>query len=207
MALLLHPVEGAVLEDRRPAATRRSGMSRKAAMRRICPGMSRFRFVKCTSSTLGRSRIAHQLRTFSQNGQNGWPSRSIQSRQYWRTSAGGRLDRRPDAPGRVVERVVPHLVRVDVVVVHAPHDVAAVAPDVDVLRLRREDEGIDREVRLQESPVRLRLDSGSFTSFGGTRRSSQGDISATSSSGSAAEQQLRDRSAASTSCRTSRRSR
>jgi hypothetical protein len=44
-----------------------------------------------------------------------------------------------------------------VVVVHAPHDVAPVAPDVDVLRLGREDEGIKGEVRLEEPSVRLRL--------------------------------------------------
>ena len=47
------------------------GMSRKAAMRRICPGMSRFRFAKCTNMTFGKVRIAHQVRTFSQNDQNG----------------------------------------------------------------------------------------------------------------------------------------
>ena len=46
------------------------------------------------------------------------------------------LDRLSDASGRVVQRLIPGLVRVDVVVVHTPHDVAPVASDVDVLRLR-----------------------------------------------------------------------
>src|SRR5918994_2138382 len=59
--------------------------------------------------------------------------------------------------GRVVERLVPYLVRVSVVVLHAPHHVAAVAAYVDVLRLGREDQGIEGEVRLQEPTVRLCL--------------------------------------------------
>src|SRR5215218_8914914 len=53
------------------------------------------------------------------------------------------LDGRPDASWGIVECVVPELVGVGVVVVHAPHDVAPVAPDVDILRLGREDEGVD----------------------------------------------------------------
>ena len=133
-------------------------MSRKSAMRRIWPGMSRLRLAKCTNSTLGSSRISHQLRTFSQNGQNGWPSRSIQSRQYWRTSAGGGSIGGPTRPGRVVQRLVPRGVGVGVVVVHAPHHVAAVAADVEVLGLRREAQRIDRQVGLQEAAVGLRLD-------------------------------------------------
>ncbi len=71
-----------------------------------------------------------------------------------------RLDRRTDPAGRLVQRLVPFGVRVDVVVVHAPHHVAAVAPDVEVFRLRREHERVHREMRLQEAAMRLRLDGG-----------------------------------------------
>ena len=77
----------------------RIGMPRKSAIPRIWPSMSRLRFVKCTNFTLGSSRICHQLRTFSQNGQNGWPSRSIQSRQYRRMSFGGGSIGGPTRPG------------------------------------------------------------------------------------------------------------
>jgi hypothetical protein len=58
------------------------GTSRNSAMRRISRGMSRFRLAKCTNRTFGRWRNSHQVRTFSQNGQKGWPSRSIQARKY-----------------------------------------------------------------------------------------------------------------------------
>ena len=68
-------------------------------MRRIWPGMSAFSSAKCSSSTFGRWRIAHQLRMFSQNGQNGWPSRSSQSRKYCRMSAGGGSIGGPTRPG------------------------------------------------------------------------------------------------------------
>jgi hypothetical protein len=67
---------------------------------------------------------------------------------------------------------------------HAPDHVATVAPDVDVLRLLREEEGVHGEVRLQEAAVGLGFHEGKFDLLGGTRRSSQGDISATSRSGS-----------------------
>src|ERR687894_658517 len=70
---------------------------------------------------------------------------------------GGRLYGWSYAPRAIVECVVPELVRPGVVVVHAPHDVAPVAPDVDVLRLGREDEGVDGKVGLHEPPVGLRL--------------------------------------------------
>ena len=68
-------------------------------MRCICPGMSRLRFAKWTNRTLGRWRKAHQVRTFSQKGQNGCPSRSIQSRKYCRMSAGGGSMGGPTRPG------------------------------------------------------------------------------------------------------------
>src|SRR3546814_11786483 len=61
---------------------------------------------------------------------------------------------------RVVQRLVPEVIGIGMVVVHAPGDVAPVPADVDVLGLRREHERIDRQVRLQEAPVRLLLDLG-----------------------------------------------
>src|SRR5918997_1185407 len=63
---------------------------------------------------------------------------------------GGRLYGWSYAPRAVVECVVPELVGSGVVVVHAPHDVAPVASEVEVLRLGREDEGVNREVGLEE---------------------------------------------------------
>ena len=72
--------------------------------------------------------------------------------------AGGGSIGGPTRPGVSFSASYQSCVRVGVVVVHAPHDVAAVAADVDVLRLRREDERVDRQMRLQEAPVRLRLD-------------------------------------------------
>ena len=45
--------------------------------------------------------------------------------------------------GAVVEQVVPELVGAGVVVVEAPDHVAPVAPDVDVLGLRREGQGVE----------------------------------------------------------------
>src|SRR3546814_9898793 len=63
--------------------------------------------------------------------------------------AGRRLDRRPDAARRVVQRLVPAVIGIGMVVVHAPGNVASVPPDVDVAGLRREHERIDRQMRLQ----------------------------------------------------------
>src|SRR3546814_20780715 len=68
-----------------------------------------------------------------------------------------RLDRWPHPARRVVQRLVPEVIGIGMVVVHAPGDVAPVPADVDVLGLRREHERIDRQVRLQEAPVRLLL--------------------------------------------------
>ena len=75
------------------------GISRKAAIRRICPGISRLRFAKCTNRIFGSARRAHQDRTFSQKGQKGWPSRSSQSCQYCRMSSGGGSIGGPMRPG------------------------------------------------------------------------------------------------------------
>src|SRR3546814_4462182 len=55
-----------------------------------------------------------------------------------------RLDRRPHPARRVVQRLVPEVIGIGMVVVHAPGDVAPVPADVDVLGLRREHERIDR---------------------------------------------------------------
>ena len=73
-------------------------------MRRIWPGMSAFSSEKWRSMTLGRWRISHQVRIFSQNDQNGKPSRSTQSLKYWRTEAGGGSMRGPTRPGVSLSR-------------------------------------------------------------------------------------------------------
>ena len=135
--------------------------------------------------------MRHQLRMFSQNGQKGWPSRSSQSRQYWRTSSGGRSIGGPTRPGVSFSACVPGLVGVDVVVVHAPHHVASVATDVDVFRLRREAERVDREVGLEEAPVGLRLDDAAASPpWAAPAGRATGDISATSSVRIAVEEEL-----------------
>ena len=142
----------------RPSAPRRSGSRgrpRCGASRPAGPASARRSARRARSEA---SRISHQLRTFSQKAQNGKPSRSSQSRQYCRIVARRRPDRRADAPGRVVQRRVPARVRIRVVVVEAPDDVARVAADVEVLRAWREDERVDREVRLEEAALRLRFD-------------------------------------------------
>jgi hypothetical protein len=43
----------------------------------------------------------------------------------------------------------------DMMVVHAPHAVAAVATDIDVFGFRLEDEGVERQMGLQETAVLL----------------------------------------------------
>jgi len=70
------------------------------------------------------------------------------------------LDERPDAAGRFIESVVPELIRIHVVVVHAPHHIAAVSRQIEILRLGREDEGIHREMRLEKPPMSHRFDGG-----------------------------------------------
>src|ERR1700747_2693035 len=67
------------------------------------------------------------------------------------THIGGRTrNRGADATGRFVERVEPDVFGVEMMVVHAPDDVAPVAPDVDIFGDRRDDERIDRQMRLEE---------------------------------------------------------
>ena len=70
------------------------------------------------------------------------------------------------------------------VVVHAPDNVAPVARDVDVLGLGGEDEGVQGEVRLQEAPVRLRLDPRKLHPLRGGAEVEPGAICATARSGS-----------------------
>ena len=70
------------------------------------------------------------------------------------------LDGRPDAAGRFIESVVPELIGIHVVVVHAPHHIAAISRQIEIFRLGREDEGIHREVRLEKPPMSHRFDGG-----------------------------------------------
>ena len=77
----------------------------------------------------------------------------------------------------VVEGLVPGLVGAGVVVVEAPDHVPAVAADVEVFGLGREDQRVHRQVRLHEAPVSCASRAASLTSLGGTRRSTQGDSS------------------------------
>ena len=184
--VLLHPFERAVLErcagpggfaDRNIEELRDAAGSRPP-----CPASG------ARSGRTSRSAArepAHQLRTFSQNGQNGWPSRSIQSRQYCRMSSGRRLDRRAHAPRRVVQRLVPGLDS------RSRGGCTCSRPR----RGRRgrcrgtSRRGENRSASIGRCVFRKRRcvcasTSGSFTAFGGTRRSSHGDISATRELGS-----------------------
>ena len=77
-------------------------------------------------------------------------------------------------------------------VVHAPHDVAPVAPYVDVLRLGREDEGVDGKVGLQEAPVGLRLHHKQLDPLGGDAQVEPGGDLGDLEVWVRAEQQLRD---------------
>ena len=72
------------------------------------PRQVRLELAKCRSMQVREvADLLHQLRTLSQNGQNGWPSFSIHSTKYSRIDAGGGpIGRRPPAR-RVVERLVP----------------------------------------------------------------------------------------------------
>lgn len=67
------------------------------------------------------------------------------------------LEGRADAAGRVVERIVKELVAIEVVVIEAPHHIAPIAADIEVFRPRREDQRVDRQMRLHEAPMGLRL--------------------------------------------------
>ena len=95
---------------------------------------------------------------FSQNGQNGKPSLWNPSRKYSLRSevvCPGTLDNRAPRLWQGVESVIEHVVEMDVVVVHAPHTVAAVAADIDVFDSWLEDERIKWQVRLEETAVSL----------------------------------------------------
>ena len=63
------------------------------------------------------------------------------------------FDRVANAARRVVERVIPLLGRVGMMVVHTPDRVAAITADIEVFRLPRENECVHGKVRLDEPPV------------------------------------------------------
>src|ERR687898_2645579 len=129
--------------------TRRCGASARA-YRALSSRSAR---TGCSAGGGTPTRCARSPRMARRDGRRG-PTTLASTAGYRREATRWALN---DAPGRVVERLVPHPVRVSVVVVHAPHHVAAVAAYVDVLRLGREDQCIQGEVRLQEPTVRLRL--------------------------------------------------
>ena len=88
--------------------------------------------VEMEQHDIGQMPHVHQLRTFSQNGQKGWPSSSSQSRKYCRTSSGGFATSGPTRPGVSLTAWYRELVGIGVMIVHAPHHVPAVSGDVEV---------------------------------------------------------------------------
>ena len=77
-----------------------------------------------------------------------------------------RFDGWSDEPRSVVKRIVPGLVRAGMVVVQTPDHVTAVAADIEILGLGRELDRIDRQVRLEKAPVRLRFQERQFHLLG-----------------------------------------
>jgi hypothetical protein len=54
-------------------------------------------------------------------------------------------------------RVIPFLIGVGVVVIKTPDDIPTIAANVDVFRSGREDQRVQREMRLNKAAMRLRL--------------------------------------------------
>ena len=153
----LHPVERAMLDDRRPAV-RRHLDPEEVGDPPDSPSMSAFRSAKCTSSTFGRCRAFHHERDVLPERPERMPVAVEPVVIILRGSspAAARSARRPARACR-----------------SAPPYQAALAwrggstcstarrarrGHVDVPGLRREHERVDRQVGLQEPPVGLRLD-------------------------------------------------
>jgi len=79
---------------------------------------------------------------------------------------GRRRDRRADPARRIIEQVVPELIGIRMVIVHTPDHIPAVARDIDVFRFGRINQRIERQMRLDESAVRLRREHGQFDVLG-----------------------------------------
>ena len=170
------------------------GMSRKPAMRRIWPGRSRLQLGEVQE---------HHVRQVADRppGAHVFPERPERvavAREPFAEVLRDRVDADgsiggPTRPGVSLRRLVPGRVGARVVVVHAPHHVAAVAADVEVVRaLARTPSASTGRWVLRKRRCVCASTAGSFTAFGGTRRSSQGDISATGSPSLALEEELRD---------------
>jgi hypothetical protein len=80
------------------------------------------------------------------------PFEKILPHRSWRWA-----ERRADQPRRVVDGLIIELVGANMVVMKAPHHVAAVTADIDVFGYRRVDESVDREVCLDKATVPLCL--------------------------------------------------
>ena len=156
----------------------RTGISRNAAIfLSHLPG--HLWFWKCTKCTLGRLRAGppwikilpkrpERVAIFIE------PFRKYSTTNHWFY----RL--RANEAGREIQRIIPMLVGIVVVIVHAPDHILPSRLIKIYFALGENTNASSGKCVFNKTPVRLCLRGGIFTSLGGIRRSSHGDISATS---------------------------
>lgn len=96
--VVLHPIDAAIGKDVRPTGLVDDNFRETGHPAHLGFHIT-LQLIGVHRQHIGQVPDAHQPRTLSQNGQTGWPSRCIRSRQYTRISAGGGSIGRPTRPG------------------------------------------------------------------------------------------------------------
>ena len=190
----LHPVEASSARRCRPSATRRSRCRGTSAMRRISPGMSASASAKCTKQHVRqRADRPPGPHVLPERPERMAVPRRASRGSIARMSTGGGSIGGPTRPGVSFSASYQVALALAWWLYMLQTTSRPSRADVEVLRLRREDERVDRQVRLEEPPVRLRLDAPAASPPSAARADRATATSPRPSrSAVAVEQQLRD---------------